>query len=101
VGEPVWQTAFSLMDVSNEAAEVGTAPAGGYGAGRGKDGLLAAVALEGDVRRMPLIKLAEHDLVGLVARFDALDDVRHRLIPSCRPAHPAKAYERQRGVFDT
>jgi len=22
------------------------------------------------------------------------------LTPSCRPAHPAKAYERQRGVFD-
>jgi hypothetical protein len=94
--------AFSLLDVVDEVAEMGAAPAGGYGAGCGKDQLLTTIALEGDVRRMPLVNLPERDLAGLVTRFDSFDDMRHRLVPSCRPAHPKwKGYERQRDVFVT
>jgi hypothetical protein len=102
MGKPVRQMAFSFLDVVDEVAEMGAAPADGYGAGRGEDQLLAAVALEGDIRRMPLVDLAERDFVGLVTRFDSFDDVRHRLVPSCRPAHPKwKGYERQRDVLVT
>src|SRR5215204_929182 len=102
VGEPVRQMAFSFLNVVDEVAVEGATPTGGFGAGRGKDQLLAAVALEGDVRRMPLVDLAERDFVGLITRFDSFDDMRHRPVPSCRPAHPKwKGYERQRNVFVT
>src|SRR5215210_1895462 len=97
VGEPIRHTDFSFLDVVGEGVKVGAArTTGGYGAGSGKDQLLAAVAFDGDVRRMPLVDLPERDFTGLVVRIDALDDLRHRLRPSCRPAHPAKANERQR-----
>jgi hypothetical protein len=102
MGNPVRQMAFSFLDVVDEVAEMGAAPADACGAGCGKDQLLTAVALEGDVRRMPLVDLAEHDFVGLVTRFDSFDDMHHRPVPSCRPAHPKrKGYERQRVVFVT
>ena len=83
VSELVWQTAFSLLEVVDEATKVGTTPmAGGCGASSGKDQLLAAVALEGDVRRMPLVDLAKRDFASLVVRFDALDKLlRHGLVP--------------------
>jgi hypothetical protein len=94
--------AYSFLDVVDEVAVLGAAPAGSYGARRGKDQLLTTIALEGDVRRMPLVDLTERDLAGLVTRFDSFDDMRHRLVPSCRPAHPKwKGYERQRDVFVT
>src|SRR5215204_531140 len=102
VGEPVRQITFSFLDGVDDVAMMGAAPAGDCGAGRGKDQLLAAVALEGNVRRMPLVDLAERDFVGLITRFDSFDDMRHRPVPSCRPAHPKwKGYERQRNVFVT
>ena len=82
VGERVGQTAFALLDVVGEATEVGTAPrTGGYSAGSTKDQLLAAIAHENDVRRMPLVDLPERDFTGLVVRIDALDDLRHGLVP--------------------
>jgi hypothetical protein len=82
VGEVIRQMAFSLSDVVDEAIEVGTAPTtGGYGAGSTKDQLLAAIARESDVRRMPLVDLPERDFTGLVVRIDALDDLRHGLVP--------------------
>ena len=104
VDELVRQAAFALFDVVDEGAEVSTAPStGGYGAGSGKEQPLAAVALESDTGRVPFVDLPERNFAGFVVRFDALDDLHHGLIPSCRPAHPVKAYERQRGndVFDT
>src|SRR5919199_2792777 len=54
---------------------------GGYVAGSGKDRLLAAVALEGEVSRMPLVGLAERDFTSLVVRLDAMNDLRHRRLP--------------------
>jgi hypothetical protein len=88
VGKIIWQTAFALFDVIDEASdiEVGAAPTtgGGYGgaAGSAKDELLATVALEGDVSWMPFVDLAKRDLARLVVRFDALDDpLRHGLLP--------------------
>src|SRR5919199_1192099 len=53
----------------------------GYGAGSGKDQLLAAVALEGEVSRMPLVGLAERDFTSLVVRLDAMNDLRHGRLP--------------------
>jgi hypothetical protein len=82
VDELVRKTAFALLDVVDEATEVGPAPmTGGYGAGSGKDQRLAAVALEGYVSRMPLVDRAERDFAGLIVRFDALGDRRHGLLP--------------------
>src|SRR3712207_1183874 len=67
VGEPVRQTAFSLFDVVDEGSEVGVAPTTGrYGVGSAEGDLLAAIALEGDVGRMPLVGLAERDFAGFV-----------------------------------
>jgi hypothetical protein len=84
MGEIIRQTAFALLDVVDEATEFGAAPTtGGYGAGSSKDQLLAA--LEGDVRRMPLVDLAERDFADFVVRFDALDDLRYRLYPFLPP----------------
>src|SRR5215208_4089298 len=61
VGELVRQTAFALSDLVDEGAEVGAAPTtGGRGAaGSAKGHLLAALALEGDCGRMPLVDLAK------------------------------------------
>src|SRR5829696_5246785 len=61
VGELVRQTAFTLSDLVDEGAEVGAAPTtGGRGAaGSAKGHLLAALALEGDCVRMPLVDLAK------------------------------------------
>jgi hypothetical protein len=85
VGKAIRQSAFVLFEVVDEAIDIklGAAPTtGSYSAGRGKDQLLATVALEGEVSRMPLVDLAERDLARLVVRFDALDDLlRHGLMP--------------------
>jgi hypothetical protein len=82
-GEFLRHAAFSLFEVADGVAEAGVAPTGVYGAGGGKDQLLAAVALERDLGGMPLVDLAKRDLAGLVARFDALDDLlRHSFTPS-------------------
>jgi hypothetical protein len=82
VGEPVWQMVFVSLHVVDEAAESGTTRAASSGAGSGNNLSLAAVALEGDLGRMPLVDRAERDLASLVARFDTLDDLlRHRLLP--------------------
>jgi hypothetical protein len=76
VGEPVRQRAFSLSDVVDEGSKLGAAPTtGGYGVSSAKGELLAALALEGDAGRMPLVDLAERDFAGLVVRLDALDDL--------------------------
>jgi hypothetical protein len=56
--------------------------AGGYGAGELKP--LATVALKDDMRLMPLVDPAEGDLVGLVVRFDVLDNLGHSLALSRR-----------------
>ncbi len=56
--------------------------AGGYGAGELKP--LAAVALKDDMRLMPLVGPTEGDLVGLVVRFDVLDNLGHSLALSRR-----------------
>src|SRR5215218_7668321 len=82
VGELVRQTAFALPDVVHEGAELGAAPAtGGRGAGSAKGHLLAALALECNAGRMPLVDLAEGHLAALVAGLDALEDLRHGLLP--------------------
>ena len=75
--------AFSLLDVVADGAEVSSAPTtGSYGARSGKDQLLAAVALEGYVGRMPLVDLAERDFARLVVPFYGLDDLLcHGLLP--------------------
>jgi hypothetical protein len=87
VGEPVRQAAFSLSDVVDEGTEVGAAPTtGGYGVGSAEGDPLAAVALEGDVGRMPPVGLAERDFAGFVVRSDALEDLHHgRLYPFLPP----------------
>src|SRR5829696_3262594 len=66
------QPTFSHSDVADDGAVVGAAPAAGYGAGAGQSQLLAAIALEDDITRMPLIGLAERDLTALVVCFGAL-----------------------------
>ena len=55
VGEIVRQTTFALSDLVDEGAEVRAAHSAGArgGAGSAKGHLLAAVALECDVGRMP------------------------------------------------
>src|SRR5829696_2110780 len=84
VGELVRQTAFVLSDVVYEGDEVGTAPTTG---GRGgaacsaKGRLLAALALEVDGGRMPLVDGSEGHFAALVVCLDALDDLHHRLLP--------------------
>src|SRR5215208_2442822 len=88
VGELIRQTAFALSDLVDEGVEVGTAPTTGGrggGAGSGKGHLLAAVALEGDVGRMPRVDLAKGDFAVLVVGFDALEDLHHRLYPFLPP----------------
>src|SRR5215210_6257672 len=82
VGELVRQTAFTLSDVVDEGAKVGAAPTtGGCGAGSAKGHLLAAVALEGDGGRMPLVDSSERRFAALVMGLDAFDDLHHRLLP--------------------
>src|SRR5215212_4404410 len=82
VGEIVRQTAFALSDLVDEGPDVGAAPtAGGCGAGSAKGHLLAAVALKGDVGRMPLVDLTKRHFAVLVVSFDALEDLHHGLLP--------------------
>ena len=82
VGELVRQTAFALSDLVDEGAEVDAAPTtGGRGAGSAKGHLLAAVALEGDGGRMPLVDLAKRHFAALVVGLDAFEDLHHRLLP--------------------
>src|SRR5215203_7172009 len=84
VGELVRQTAFVLSDVVYEGDEVGTAPTTG-----GRDGaacsakgrLLAAVALECDAGRMPLVDGSERHFATLVMRLESFEDLHHRLLP--------------------
>ena len=56
--------------------------AGGHGAGERKP--LATVALKDDMRLMPLVGPTEGDLVGLIVRFDVLDNLGHSLALSRR-----------------
>src|SRR5215204_5257060 len=82
VGELVRQTAFALSDVVDKDAQVGAAPTtGGCGGCSAKGHLLAAVALEGDGGRMPLVDCSERHLATLVVCLDALYDLDHRLLP--------------------
>ena len=82
VGEIVRQTSFALSDLVDEGAQVGTAPTtGGCGAGSGKGHLLAAVALEGNLARMPRVDLAKGHFAVLVVGFNALEDLHHGLLP--------------------
>src|SRR3712207_1842386 len=81
------QPTFSLSDVADDGAVVGAAPAAGYGAGASQSQLLAAIALEGDITRMPLVGLAERNLAALVVCFGALNYTRHsRSFPPIEPA---------------
>src|SRR5215207_3999666 len=89
VGELVRQTAFTLSDVVDEGAQVGAAPTTGGrgGAGSAKGHLLAALALECDCGRMPLVDLAERHFAALVVCLEAFEDLHHRLLPlSLSPA---------------
>src|SRR5215211_9269492 len=84
VGELIRQTAFALSDLVDEGVEVGAAPTAGgrgSGAGSGKGHLLAAVALECDVGRMPLVDSSERQFAALVVGLDAFEDLRHGLLP--------------------
>src|SRR5215216_2009654 len=83
VGELVRQTAFALSDLVDEGAEVGAAPTTGgrAAAGSAKGHLLAALALEGDCGRMPLVDLAKGHFAALVVCLDALEDLHHGLLP--------------------
>ena len=73
VGEIVRQTTFALSDLVGEGAKVDAAPTtGGRGAGSAKGHLLAAVALEGDGGRMPLLDFAKGHFAVLVVGLDAL-----------------------------
>jgi hypothetical protein len=82
VGELIRQTAFSLLDVVDEAAEVGAAPTtGAYGARSSKGRPLSTVALQGYVGWVPFVDLAERDLADLVVRLDVLDDLHHGRLP--------------------
>src|SRR5215211_7823685 len=82
MGEIVRQSSFALSDLVGEGTEVGPAPTtGGRGAGSAKGHLLAAVALEGDGGRMPLVGFAERHFAALVVGLDALEDLHHRLLP--------------------
>src|SRR5215218_1000303 len=86
VGELVRQTAFALSDLVDEGPDVGAAPtAGACGAGSAKGHLLAAVALKGDVGRMPLVDLTKRHFAVLVVSFDALEDLHHGLLPFLLP----------------
>src|SRR5687768_7079336 len=82
VGELVRQTSFALSDVVDEGAEVGAAPTTGGCAARSANGhLLAAVALECDCVRMPLVDSSERHFAALVVCLDAFEDLHHRLLP--------------------
>src|SRR3954470_5448112 len=82
VGELVRQTAFALSDGVDKGAQLGAAPTtGGCGAGSAKGHLLAAVALEGDGGRMPLVDSSERRFAALVMGLDAFEDLHHRLLP--------------------
>src|SRR5918999_3008342 len=81
VGDLLPEPDFPLLDVADDGAVVGAAPAAGNGGGAGQSQPFAAIALEDDITRMPLVGLAERDLAALVVRLDALDDPCHFLKP--------------------
>ena len=77
------QPTFSLLDVADEGAVVCAASTtSGRGAGGSEGEPLPAVTLNDDVLRMPLVDSAKRDLMGLVVRFDVLNDPGHLLVPS-------------------
>ena len=78
----VRQTSFVLLDLADECAVVGATPTSARGAGSGQADPLTAVTLNDDVPRMPFVASAERDLMGLVVRFDVLNDPGHSLVPS-------------------
>src|SRR5918998_5736468 len=94
VGSLLPQATFSLSDVADDCAVVCTAPAAGFGAGAGQSQLLAAIALEDDITRMPLVGLAERDLAALVVCFGASSYPRH----SCSFPPSAPSGEDQPGA---
>src|SRR5215217_9508518 len=83
VGEIVRQRSFALSDLVDEGVEVGAAATthGRGAAGSVKGHLLAAVALEVDCGRMPLVDLAKGHFAALVVCLDALEDLHHGLLP--------------------
>jgi hypothetical protein len=89
---------FPPSDAADDDAVVRAAlmTAGVRWAGGRYGGPLAAVALEDDPPRMPLVAPAEGNLVRLVVCFSVFDDPRHSLTPSRRPTRPLKARESPR-----
>jgi hypothetical protein len=80
----IWQPTFVLLDIADDGAMVSATPAtSGRGAGGSQGEPLATIALDDDLLRAPLIGPAEGDLMGLVVRLDALDNLGHLLAPSC------------------
>jgi hypothetical protein len=98
VGNITTQSPFSLLDIPHNSAVVNAAPTSGYGAGGSQGQLLAAVTLECDKCRMPIVAPAKRGFVNLVVPFDTHDDFRQSLAPSCRPTRPVKARERPRNT---
>src|SRR5215208_5939817 len=78
----VRQPSFVLLDVVDDGSKVCATPTGAPGAGGSLGEPLAAVTLNDDVLRMPVVASAERDLMGLVVRFDVLNDPGHSLVPS-------------------
>src|SRR5918911_1826023 len=76
------QPTFSLLDVPDNLAVVGAASASGFGALASQGQLLAAIALEDYMRRMPLVGPGKRVLADLVVSLDTHSDSRHSLTPS-------------------
>src|SRR5215211_1817120 len=95
------QPAFSLLDIVNDGAIVGTAPTiDRRGAGAGEGQLLAAIALEGYLGWMPLVGPAEWAFLDLVVPFDAHGNIGHSTCSSPPPNAPVKACESSNDVAD-
>ncbi len=84
VDDFVRQQIFVLLDSADDGTKVCATPTSGRGAGSAQGEPLPAVTLNDDVLRMPLVDSAKRDLMGLVVRFDVLDDACHSLAPSHR-----------------
>jgi hypothetical protein len=76
---------FSIADVVNQCAVIGTTPTrGDYGTGGAKGEFFAALALKSDMGRMPVVEPAEGNFEGLVVRLGALDNLCHSPAPFYR-----------------
>jgi hypothetical protein len=81
MGGVVPQPAFPLLDVADDGAVIGATPAAGCGAGAGQSQLFAAITLENDITRVPLVGPAERNLATLVVGLDTLYYPYHSLNP--------------------